>query len=290
MLTPSYHKLHNCPNDGQDQRQWDYLGGLFSLLDMVRFEGEKLYKVAQFLTELETILSTFTPIEGAEDIQPDIRELQLGRLRDYRTVLQVSGLSCKPVDRTIVLLEQSFPLPTRTLEVSFREILNRMHDDLGEINLWRVEQPLIIAQGKFFGLEVMFCGAYRDATEASMCLAFDRHTAGVFHLMRVMEAGLRKLGESLNDPTINPERNPSWEAILRRGDKELAKHYEDRSPEWRTDPQFFNTAMANLRAVKDAWRNPTLHVDHDYDGQEAREVWNAVRAFMHHLRTKFCPN
>ncbi len=33
------------------------------------------------------------------------------------------------------------------------------------------------------------------------------------------------------------------------------------------------TVTANLRAVKDAWRNPTMHVDIDYDEEKATDVW-----------------
>jgi hypothetical protein len=41
-----------------------------------------------------------------------------------------------------------------------------------------------------------------------------------------------------------------------------------------------------LRAVKDAWRNPTMHVRIAYDEEESRDVWNTVRVFMRHLATK----
>jgi len=125
-----------------------------------------------------------------------------------------------------------------------------------------------------------------DADEAAKCFATERYTASVFHLMRIMEVGLRALGASLNDPSLDPKTNPSWEKILLRGDKELQKHLADRSPEWRSDESFFSTAQANLRAVKDAWRNSTLHVETNHNRDSAEDISKAVRAFMRHLATK----
>jgi hypothetical protein len=125
-----------------------------------------------------------------------------------------------------------------------------------------------------------------DIEEAGKCLALGRSTACVFHLMRIMEIGLRAFGESLKDPSLDPTKNPTWETILRKCDNELQKPIKNRSPEWRSNELFFSNATAYLRAVKEAWRNPTMHVEKQYSDEEAREVWNAVRALMRHLATK----
>jgi hypothetical protein len=101
-----------------------------------------------------------------------------------------------------------------------------------------------------------------------------------------MEVGLRALAASLNDPRLDPKRNPSWDAILKKCDEELEKSIKDRSPEWRQEDAFYSTATANLRSVKDAWRNPTMHVEQNYDPEIAMDIWNAVRGFMRHLAKK----
>ncbi|MGO8909596.1 MAG: hypothetical protein ACLQDM_09785 [Bradyrhizobium sp.] len=139
-----------------------------------------------------------------------------------------------------------------------------------------------------FGPDVarQFSSASREITEAGRCLALNRNTASVFHLMRVMEIGLRALGRSLNEPQLDPKRNPSWEMILRRCDQEMQKPLAQRSPEWQQAESFYSTATANLRAVKDAWRNSTMHVEQTYDDETALEVWNTVRAFMRQIATR----
>lgn len=135
-------------------------------------------------------------------------------------------------------------------------------------------------------LKAAFASTLFDFEEAGKCLAMARNTATVFHLMRVMESGLRALGKSLKDEYLDPTKNPNWEAILRKCSEELSKPLKDRPTEWKADDQFFSHAVANLRAVKDAWRNPTMHVGKKYTDEEAVEVFNAVRAFMRHLSMK----
>ncbi len=104
--------------------------------------------------------------------------------------------------------------------------------------------------------------------------------------MRVMEIGLRAIGRSLNDPSLDPEKNPTWDAILKKCDAELQKPKAQRGPKWRDDEPFFSEATVFLRAVKNAWRNPTMHIERKYTEEEAREIWNAVAAFMRLLATK----
>lgn len=103
--------------------------------------------------------------------------------------------------------------------------------------------------------------------------------------MRIIEVGVRALGKAL-DPLFDPTKNRTWEAILGRCDKELQKPYKERSETWKADDVFYSEATANLRSVKDAWRNPTMHVEHIYDEEKALDVFNSVRAFMRHLATK----
>ncbi len=151
-----------------------------------------------------------------------------------------------------------------------------------------VRRYVLRSSAELFGIDVAskFASLSNEIEESAQCLVLDRSTASVFHLMRVMEVGLRSLGKSLNESSLDPKKNPSWEAILRKCDDQLQKPNAQRSTEWQTDPTFFATATANLRAVKDAWRNPTMHIERDYDPEEARDVWNSVRAFMRHLASK----
>lgn len=131
-----------------------------------------------------------------------------------------------------------------------------------------------------------FSKVSKEIEEAGKCLALGRNTACVFHLMRVMEAGVRALGQSLGNPSLDPSKNPNWGQILGPCNDELRKAKPKRSPAWQASDVFFSEATANLLAVKDAWRNPTMHIERSYDGEEARDVFSSVRAFMRHLATE----
>lgn len=171
------------------------------------------------------------------------------------------------------------------------ELNGRMMDELSGVLLLSLDMASasFYSTPNLFGQEVTdaFPSAIVDIEEACKCYALDRPTACVFHLMRVMEVGLRVLGASLEDPSIDPDKNPTWDRILRRGDDELKKNGDKRLPDWRSKDAFFSDAIANLRSVKTAWRNPTMHVKSGiYDDDKALDVLNAVKGFMRHLATE----
>jgi hypothetical protein len=254
---------------------------------MLQISGAKLQALAHALGQIEAALSS-TPSGSSADekLRDNDRVIQTGRFIKYSRVLKNCGFkfASKSVERTLNgLKDPSFN--TGLLTHALRELHTYIIDEIDSACFWRTERPDFLAKD---GLELKdkFRGAHKDAEEAGKCLAFDRNTAGVFHLMHVVEVGLRELGRSLNNPELDPKRNPSWEALLNKCDDELKLPADRRTPEWRADPDFLSTATANLRAVKDAWRNPTLHIERPYDGEEAREVWNSVHGFMRHLCLK----
>jgi len=216
------------------------------------------------------------------------------RLHETGAECDVVGLSLSKIqiDRTIDNLGNKEIKFTRSaFSSAIEDISLRIQDELG-LNLF-MQIPNEYAKyysepRKQFGQEILdkFPSTVTDAESACKGYATGNPTACVFHLMRVMESGLRVLGASLNDPSLNPKLNPSWDTILGRCDRELQKPIAQRSPEWKEDNTFFAQATANLRSVKDAWRNPTMHVEQNYDPDQALAVFNSVRAFMRHLATK----
>ena len=135
---------------------------------------------------------------------------------------------------------------------------------------------------KLFGEDVFnrFPVAADDIYEAGCCLAFERPTACVMHLMRVLEAGLSALAADLGVPKQN-----DWGAYLRKIQEELdarTKGLKARSG----DEQFYAEAAANFDRLRRAYRNPTMHVDKSYSQERAEEIMQAVRSFMVHLATR----
>jgi hypothetical protein len=138
------------------------------------------------------------------------------------------NFTLKSVDRTLSALEGNEAFDTSQFSAALRELHTYIIDEIDSVNFWRVERPGFLAKDSL-ELGDRFKIAHKDAEEAGKCLAFDRNTAAVFHLMRVMEVGLRELAKSLNDSSLDPRANPSWEKILERCDRELGIPSSERS-------------------------------------------------------------
>jgi hypothetical protein len=226
-----------------------------------------------------------------EPIPADCRPLwksSLGKIMEEVVKLQLEA-SYATIIRMLESLDDS-ECPMSYLADQANELHTRMVDELNYrtcFAIWRDKEKLYAAK-LLFGDDVAknFPSASVDIEEAAKCLALDRGTAAVFHLMRVMEVGLRALAKSLNDPRLDPKKNPTWSTILQKGDEELKKPIAQRAPEWAAHDHFFSEAQANLRVVQYAWRNPTMHVEINYDPEKASDVMQSVKAFMRHLASK----
>lgn len=128
---------------------------------------------------------------------------------------------------------------------------------------------------------VAFSSANNDIFEAGTCLALERPTACVMHLMRVMEAGLKALALALG--IIEPQND--WGAYLRKIEKELENRYKI-SGARSDDEQFYSEAALGFDRVRRAWRNPTMHIENSYSTEQAEEILRAVKSSISFLATR----
>lgn len=141
-----------------------------------------------------------------------------------------------------------------------------------------------------FGVEVhsQFPSAVYEIEEAAKCLAVGRSTAAVFHLMRVMEVGIRAVARCLGVPDPIKAVGKNWGMILKnvlaaRTAKSSASPKEWLCPD---DEAYFDAVYATLDAVRNAWRNTTMHVENKYTDEEAEHILIAVRSFMMKLAAR----
>jgi hypothetical protein len=130
---------------------------------------------------------------------------------------------------------------------------------------------------QLFGAEVdeALPRAIGDIEEAGKCLAFGRATACIFHLMRVMESGLKSLAAELGIPYA-----PSWESYITQIEAKIVQRHKRKTKAWKRDEPFYRDILGDLQAVKIAWRNPTMHIVRTYSVEEAEDVFRCVRTFM----------
>jgi hypothetical protein len=260
---------------------------IFTLWDLMR-----PFRVHALFSDIRTLLHIANEAKGEDgEISQDYKDNLIPLLENLHRKMEEGGfpLSDIQLQRMLAYIKSegsTYQYVARTCE----EISQRLEDECTAFAVFAIEpdKKTWLMQPALFGETVTssFPSAAFDIEEAGNCYAFARSTACVFHLMRVMEVGLRSLGKALRDPRFDPKTNPTWEAILRRCDEELAKPIAQRSPDWKTNDAFFSEATANLRAVKNAWRNPTMHIETVYDPDKALDVLNAVKGFMRHLSEK----
>jgi hypothetical protein len=148
----------------------------------------------------------------------------------------------------------------------------------------RFYEPKDSLFGKDF--ETKFPSAVFEIDECGKCLAFERPTAAVFHLMRIMEIGVRAVARCLGipDPLKPAERN--WGFILGAVKKGIDTRWPTTADRHAGDGSLFEDVYASLDAVRNPWRNATMHVENKYTPEEAEHIFVAVRGFMKKLASR----
>jgi len=172
------------------------------------------------------------------------------------------------------------------------EIESRLVDELSHKYVFaltaenRTYYRAIALFGNEFSLK--FPNASYELDEAGKCLALERSTAAVFHLMRIMELGIGAVQQCLSIPDPIKAADRNWGVMLRKLREEFELRNKQQPPRWNgADQDFFGEAYASLDAVRNVWRNATMHVDKKYTLEEAHDIFSAVRGFMRRLATRF---
>lgn len=159
------------------------------------------------------------------------------------------------------------------------ELSNRMHDALVEQQFLHVSPELakLYTKQQLFGSEVeaKFPQMSEDIAEAGKCLALQRGTATVFHLMRVMEIAVRQFGDKLGITLVSDK---NWHNILDEINKAV-KALDQKAPQTKA----FAQASAHLYNVKLCWRNEVMHPKQTYTAAEATALFGAVDTFIRDL-------
>jgi hypothetical protein len=252
-----------------DAALWDNSRRLWSLGDMLRFYAEKFIVTDRYLTQLRI---------AARD--PNVHRFDpsaLAKLKEEfaglsQTLEEMGLLISKEICDELAAKFSTEPPPVPS---ELQGFVNRLFDivrrELKSIYFVALSGP---EKGMFdpsvpllgFDFEKKFPthGAF-ELDEAAKCMALGRSTATVFHLMRIMEAGIRAIAQCLNipDPIKPSERNrvKMLESIKRQ-----AASRTKGNPPWvsASDKNIFESAHASLDAVRVAWRDPTMHVENKY--------------------------
>lgn len=273
-------------------------GGLWSLWDMLKFKAAPYHQAIGSLNRALVLCSTIdkpvfkgtktdTPTEGVRSLMEEL----LNRVAEAIAELGLD-VSALAVTETIQELKDDPPLNFELLEQRLGVIDVTLRRELSQATLYAVKRDrakYLDTTERCFGTEVdlKFPSASADIAEAGSCLALGRSTACVFHLMRVMEHGLRAINAALglDDPT-GGARN--WKVLLDSIQDEITEKSQNANAGWTNKPDkaFFQEMHGSLDAVRSAWRNATMHIERRYSDEEAEHAYLMVRAFMKKLASR----
>ncbi len=142
---------------------------------------------------------------------------------------------------------------------------------------------LVVDKPKFYGESPLFDSFVTDVfsqltydvVEAGNCLALNRTTACVFHLMRIMEFGVQRFGEKLGVPLVD---ETVWQKIMDQVNSRIKDMPEKPAAKKRIKERYADIA-GHLYNVKVAWRNPVMHPKRTYTPEEAERLFDAVKKF-----------
>lgn len=149
-----------------------------------------------------------------------------------------------------------------------------------------------------FGPEVYmgFASARKEIKSAGNCLAVDEYDAAVFHLMRVINIGLRALASSLG---IKKIANKKLEfctdgQMISESEKAIDEKLKTvgagaRGEKWEIQNDFYRGILVDLRFFKDVVRDPIAHARKSYTENGALDVNVHVRDFMQRLAKHLKP-
>jgi hypothetical protein len=140
-------------------------------------------------------------------------------------------------------------------------------------------------KAELFGEDVerAFLLSKHDLKEAGNCYALELYTACVFHLMRVLERGLRALAEDVGVPC----GHECWGDIIKDIEDKLAEPDRTaKTPEKEERKKFCAEAATQFRYFKNAWRNYVMHDWDYYQKNDAEKIMEHVRDFMRHLAAR----
>jgi hypothetical protein len=178
------------------------------------------------------------------------------------------------------------------LEKCYVEIKGRLFDEISEVRLFVMaghRTNLLDGPSSVLSEEVlrMYPSVRFEIDEALRCLAFDRHTASVFHNARALEiiikAILRRL--KIDEPSKSAERN--WGRMLATVKAALDEQFPMASRKHGEIGAVMAEIYALLEAARGPWRNAVMHVEAIYSEEDARHILDCTVQLLRKMAPHF---
>ena len=259
---------------------------LWSLWDMINFNCFGFYealKIAYCTAQTATVAGSKVVGVPVPPLVPDVEQDCIKG--NFKFIVCM----CNPLllERTNSRLQRIAATLSRQFtyaEVAseFATLIEAIEDDLRYelFYHYRKDKGLLVhqIQGDWSFTLSSFPSANKDIEDAVDCYATEHETACVFHLMRILEHGLRELSASVN-VTFDIQ---NWHNVIDEIENQI-RWFSDKFPrgvqknEW---IQFYSEAARHFFFLKEAWRNHVAHNRAKYDETSAKGIIEHVRDFM----------
>ncbi len=125
-----------------------------------------------------------------------------------------------------------------------------------------------------------FPSADYDLTESLKCAAVKRPTASVFHLMRVAELVAESMAVSLGHVKDPAQSNTLGIGAYVKHVKSVIGGGTTAASHWPASKSWYVETHASFEAIKDAWRNGTMHLEKTYTEGQAEGIRAVVKAIL----------
>lgn len=260
--------------------------GLVSLLDMLRYAAEDFYKLSQDLTGIGLMPNSL--FEPLIQVQARAKLQECLDLMDRHARKLGLTLSVNQIEHIVNTVNQGHA--PNFVASAILELNKRVREEL------RARKFLYVPQekaGYFHSFEWLLNTPIFEHKElfdefqaAGRCYALDENTACVFHLMRCVDWGLRRVARSL-DITYDAR---NWSGIGRAIEKKMQEKHELKTDEWKNAEPAYAEILTDIQAISRGHRNPALHeIDKKYTPREAHHLLEIVEGFCCHVATRW-PN
>jgi hypothetical protein len=230
---------------------------------------------------IQQVIHTAKVTEPSARMTANQRAVTAGMLDKVKSAisdvnLPVTKLTLQELQTTLSWLKQEMTyFGCGQMLVNLSETMRRELQVVRFLTLSPRQNEFYDPANPFFGPEIAakFPSVMDDVGEAAKCIALSRPTAAVFHTMHIVERALRAVHMCLS---LSIPNNPSWGIWLSQIREERIKRGDKRWPE----NLFFQDIWQHLNSIKDAQRDPTMHVESTHTESEAILIFENSRALM----------
>jgi len=270
---------------------WKRFHGLVNWWEMKEFELDKLQLAYSLMAHLSAMYTREPSSGNRMFMQPEMYQLteqqRLGVARSLALIsetLRSVGLpnaaqAAMDIQPEVTASRHGVRFTNQNAIDRVSEVERAIKREMGGNVFFYVdkEKSQFYRDARLFGddVEKRFPLLSEDISEAGKCLALDRPTACVFHLMRVMEAAVQEFGATFG---VSLPQDKNWQVILDQINKAI-KAMDQKNLKTRQ----YAEVSAHLFNVKLAWRNAVMHPKGTYTADEAQAVFDNVKTFLSDL-------